>query len=145
MRGRRLTAVSGSFYETRDLAALDEPPVFLWLTFDESITVRISTRGDGALRLEEGTGSEVDLGECGALRVRNISRTIPFATLIDRQLIDVHCLSLEPDPPFPPCFGFELEFERDGRLVMANWGDELLISDRLPQEIEREGVLRARL
>ena len=133
MMGRRLDRV---LVEWHRFAGQDNSINRLWLTFSgDEVGLECDSSGEGLDLLTEPPRPDFDMDRYGEVVTRDGSSEQPFVPLINGELIVVRELRI---PRQVKPLGVVMGFRPLGKLVIVNWGDDLLVEAEVPAFILAE-------
>jgi len=133
MVGRRLDRVLVQWHR---FAGQDSATVKLWLVFSgNELGLQCDSSAAGLELATEGPEPDFSMDQYGEIVTRDSSSEQPFAPLMNSELISVRNLRI---PRQVKSLGVVLRFRPVGKLVIANWGDNLLVEGEVPAFILAE-------
>lgn len=140
--GRRLETVFGAVFTLG--AQRDNELLSVWFFFENLPLVRFF--GDEAgcfLRVDETPPEPQHLGDAGAVIIEDITDRGTLRGCRGKKLLNATIIT---SPPQKNLVGVQFEFEEQHRPVVDHWGDELVISNELPDYLPQDwDVLRVQV
>ena len=129
--GQLLRSVEGLFFVSSGASSLslDNLDQFRILIGSQAVRFRCSSDGE-TLAVDDNVLCPSDLGEYGELRRGDLSKELMFDSIINRLLR--RTLLLKSHEGIYTIV-YVLEFDT-GSLVICNWGDELKVWDKVPEQ-----------
>jgi hypothetical protein len=108
----------------------------LWLVFSgDMLGLQCDSSAEGLEFNTEGPEPDFSMDEYGEIVTRDDSSEQPFAPVINTELMSVRNLRV---PRQVKPLGVVLRFGSAGKLVIVNWGDDLLVKAEVPAFILAE-------
>jgi hypothetical protein len=133
MAGRRLDRV---LVEWHRFAGRDNAMTRLWLVFSgDELGLECDSSAEGLELATDGPKPDFGMDEYGEIVTRDSSSEQPFAPVINGEFMSVRNLRV---PRQVKPLGVVLRFRPIGKLVIVNWGDDLLVEAEVPAFILAE-------
>ena len=130
-QGRCVEQVQGEFYVGCQ-PAVDGAPISIWVQFAGTRRVRLFGKPDGwGMGLDEAVPTGSDMGPAGRTVLIGMAEMRPFLECMGSPLqAGAFFTSAGSSEPV----GLRLSFESGGRILILNWGDELIVDSRPPRD-----------
>ena len=135
MLSKRLTSAVGTFHFFRGRESAD--PIAVWLTFEETQYRFAGAPNGWHLVVDDVAPKEVDMGESGAIRIRDLSARPIYAAVMGQLVRDCWLVeSTLPNGIIGVRFGFDASTMR-----ILNWGDEMYVAHDFPRDADPREIV----